>query len=229
MLEAESAWIGEKLRSLPAESFPLLNLGSSTAYFREVRNPWIENEILSPLRQSGRQVIHVDLKQSEGVDLVVDFLSAEGNARLAQLCPQAVLVSNLLEHLPVDPALAAERIVNLAPSNAYILATCPLVYGYHGDPIDNGFRPTPEQLARLFERTCVVESAVVECHRGAYYFSDSGRRWLRFMLRMCAPFIRPRNWWRLARYSWPRTSASCVLLLVLGPDASARSIGDPAC
>ena len=52
MLEAESRWLGAALSELPAEAFPLINLGSSTESFRRGSHPWIHDEVFGPLRHA---------------------------------------------------------------------------------------------------------------------------------------------------------------------------------
>lgn len=212
MLKSEAEWIGDALIELPHSAFPLLNLGSSTGEFRQVKYPWIHDRIFARLADDGRHVVHADLKVAPGVDVVGDFLTGSGRRALEGVGARSVLCSNLLEHLPIRPAAAADAIAHLVPAGGWLVITCPRQYGYHADPIDNGYRPRPEEVAALFPGFEVVSVQEVLCRRMAYYFADAGRSRLRFALRLCAPFIRPANWWRLVRESWTRTSASCAVL-----------------
>jgi hypothetical protein len=148
MFDREAARLREILLGQRAVS-PLLNLGSSTRVFREVTKPHIDRELFGPLAAAGVQVFHSDLKRADGVDLAGDILDPQVRADLRARGFKSLLCSNLLEHVPDRPAVAAacEEIVG---PGGLILATVPSSYPYHADPIDTGFRPTPSQLAVLF-------------------------------------------------------------------------------
>ena len=57
----------------PAQRSPLVNVGSSTGEFREVRQPHIDRIVFAPLRAAGVEVVHADVKAAPGVDLVGDL------------------------------------------------------------------------------------------------------------------------------------------------------------
>ena len=77
MFLEESFWIKEKLRliNLPPAA-KVLDIGSSSIYFRTKEQPYIEENVFKPLRDKGCQVIHLDTKKEQGVDLVcsIDLL-----------------------------------------------------------------------------------------------------------------------------------------------------------
>lgn len=142
----------EKLCALLAgrdDVSPLLNLGSSTGDFRLVTKPHIEASLFAPLRRAGVEVVHCDIKQDEGVDLVGDVTDPAFADMLAARHFRAVLLANLLEHVRDRTAIASacERI---AGPGGLILATVPQSYPFHADPIDTGYRPSPQELAALF-------------------------------------------------------------------------------
>jgi hypothetical protein len=213
MLIAEAKWLGRVIRELPDDAFPLLNLGSSTEEFRAHTHPWVDREIFAPLRQAGRQVVHVDIKNAPGVDLVCDFTSSEGRAQIAALNAGSILCSNLLEHLPQSPADSALHVMELTSVGMFLIVTAPKDYPPHADPIDNGYRPTPGELASLFPGQ-VEQAEEVRCRHMAFYFADFGQRWGRFAIRLAAPMIKPRNWAHLVAESGKRASASCVVVHV---------------
>ena len=212
MLEAESRWLGAALSELPAEAFPLVNLGSSTESFRRGSHPWIHQKLFEPLQVAGRSVVHVDLKKAPGVDLVADLSTSEGRASIHALGGRSILCTNLLEHLPITPGEAAAHIEQLVPPGGWLVVSVPHVYPPHADPIDNMYRPDPSELAALFTGFDVVEQQDVRCRRAAYYFADNGQRWPRYVARMAAPFIRPSNWWMMAKAAPRPVSAACVVL-----------------
>lgn len=160
----------------------------------------------------GRSVTHVDIKPDLGVDIIADFTRLEDRARLRQVGARTVLCSNLLEHLSIAPVVAATELYALVPPGGYLVLTAPLHYGYHADPIDTMFRPTPDELVQLLPEAQVVKAEVVQCRRGAFYFAEQGSAWPKYAARILIPVIKPRNWWRVIRESMMHTSASCVLL-----------------
>jgi len=158
---AEAKWIAARLAALPNERIsPFLNIGSSTAEFREVRQPHIDRLIFAPLRARGVEVIHADLKQAPGVDVAGDLSDPAVQATLRARRAKIALSSNLLEHVQ-DPAAFAATIASLVEPGGTILVTVPRSYPYHADPIDTGFRPTPRALARLFPAHAIVDGEEV--------------------------------------------------------------------
>jgi hypothetical protein len=161
MRPAEARWIAEQLRAFPRDQIsPLVNIGSSTREFREVRQPHIERLIFAPIREIGVEVIHTDLKESAGVDVAGDLLEASVQSQLRARRPRAALSSNLLEHVTA-PERFASVIGSLVEPGGLLLVTVPRSYPFHADPIDTGFRPTPAELAAIFPGFTLVRGDVV--------------------------------------------------------------------
>jgi hypothetical protein len=197
MFEAEAAWLSGALDRYPVERVsPLLNLGSSTALFRERIQPWTEVLLYRPLRDRGVDLVHVDRRDEHGVDLRADLTDPADLQRLAAIAPRALLCCNLLEHVE-DPARLARDCLGLLPSAGLAFVTVPFSYPYHRDPIDTMFRPTPDELAALFAGARMVEGAVVGAGRS---YRDEVRRrpWLllRHVARFPAPFLSWEKWRR---------------------------------
>lgn len=148
MFASEAARLREILLAAGDVS-PLLNLGSSTGHFRTVEKPHVEAELFKPLREAGIEVVHCDLKSALGVDIAGDILDPALQQQLVAKGFRCALLSNLLEHVADRGAVVAacETIVG---QGGLILATVPSSFPFHADPIDTGFRPTPEELAALF-------------------------------------------------------------------------------
>jgi hypothetical protein len=176
----EARWIRRQLAGFaPREISPLVNIGSSTREFREVRQPHIEAEIFAPLRDAGVDVIHTDLKPDAGVDIAGDLHDPEVQAQLRARRPRAALTSNLLEHV-TERAELARAIGALVEPGGLLIATVPRSYPYHADPIDTGFRPTPDELVALFPGFALVHGEVVadETYAGELFghgFAGLGR------------------------------------------------------
>jgi SAM-dependent methyltransferase len=165
MFREESLWLNDLFAKEPLEQgAKVLDIGSSTEYFRRVEQPYIDYHVFRPLRKRGVEAVHVDVKEADGVDLVVDLTVPDLGSTLDSL-PRGdiVLCSNLLEHV-TDRELVVGRLRDLTASGGLLVVTVPHVYPYHPDPIDTLFRPTDAELAALvggdgFER---VESAILE-------------------------------------------------------------------
>lgn len=212
VLLSEARWIGNALASLPPESFPLLNLGSSTLRFRREEQPYVEQKIFDPLRRAGMSVVHTDVKEAEGVDAVLNFLDPTDQVALRALGARSILCSNLLEHLAVSADQALREITSLLPLAGHLILTVPHKYPYHPDPIDNGFRPGPTELAGLLPAVMtVLNTADVKCRRLAYYEADHGHAWPRFVARLATPFVRPAEWWKLVTTAGIQPRAACLI------------------
>jgi hypothetical protein len=154
MFEAEAIRL-RKILLGRSDVSPLLNLGSSTGHFRTVTKPHIERELFVPLRAAGIEIVHCDLKTGEGVDLTGDLLDPRLRERLRAMRFRCVLISNVLEHVR-DRAAVAAACEDIAGPGGLVLVTAPSSYPFHADPIDTGFRPSPEVLARTFSRSAPV-------------------------------------------------------------------------
>jgi hypothetical protein len=169
MLAAEARWVGNILNELPAENIsPLLNIGSSTADFREQVQPWIYRSIFAPLRIRAVEVQHLDIREGAGIDLHGDLSDDSFIAGLGARSYRALLCCNLLEHVP-DPAAISAKIEGLVPVGGYLVVTVPNRFPYHPDPIDTMFRPDVAAIARLFPNCRLIRGEVLDCGTGWDY------------------------------------------------------------
>ena len=103
MRVSEAAYIGARLREIPVDQLsPILNLGSSSEAFRTQTHPHIDREIFFPLVAKGARVIHADLKEDRGVDIVGDVYDTRFQDQCRELRPRTVVCCNILEHV-TDP------------------------------------------------------------------------------------------------------------------------------
>ncbi|MEA2573870.1 MAG: hypothetical protein QOH93_1168 [Chloroflexia bacterium] len=153
MLIEEARWLQEKLRELaPGPGSVLLDIGSSTEYFRRMDQPYIDYYIFRPLRHAGVKIVHVDSRSGDGVDVIADIADRESEAIIAQLPRgEIVLCSNMLEHV-LDREMVTRRLELLTKRGGHLIVTVPHVYHYHEDPIDTMFRPSNTELEALFSR-----------------------------------------------------------------------------
>ncbi|NVJ22710.1 methyltransferase type 11 [Myxococcus sp. AM011] len=173
MLKQEARWLGSQVASLDLSRVsPLLNVGSSTRYFREVQQPWIDQELFAPLRRRGGLVLHQDLKADDGVDVVGDLMDPDCVARLAKNGARSVCCTSVLEHVE-DRAAFARRLTDLVAPEGVLVLSVPHAFPWHPDPIDTMFRPSVSELAALFPDMRLRASATVPCGRlGDLVLSD---------------------------------------------------------
>ncbi|HUC12068.1 MAG TPA: hypothetical protein VL985_16830 [Stellaceae bacterium] len=204
MFEAEARWLAAAIEGFaPGRLSPLLNLGSSTAMFREQIQPWTEERLFRPLRRRGVDIVHVDRRGEPGVDLRADLTSSAAVPRLRALAPRAILCCNLLEHV-TEPDRLARHCLEILPSGGLAFVTVPYSYPYHRDPIDTMYRPSPAELSTLFAGADLIEGAIIGA--GQSYRDEIRRRpWilLRHIARLPAPFLSVERWQRsMAKLYW---------------------------
>ena len=73
MLLNESYWFNDMVNKYVNANDTVLNIGSSTKHFREIIQPHINNNLIQPLINKGARVIHIDIKDNNGVDIVGDI------------------------------------------------------------------------------------------------------------------------------------------------------------
>jgi len=196
----EAQWLGQRIAGVPAADLgPIINLGSSTAHYRAVEQPHIDELIFGPCKARHVTVYHVDLKSAPGVDLVGDVLDPAFAEKLSGLNPRSVIISNLLEHV-IDPSSICRTSLSLLPAGGYLFISGPKDYPYHADPIDTMFRPTIAELHQLLPGTRIVDSAIVDSGNWRRWNAhERGRSLRRTLMRLLIPFWRPTHWWMLVR------------------------------
>lgn len=163
MFREESLWIKNAIQKLKPVNGnnEVANIGSSTDHFRRVIQPHIHHNIIDTLLSTGWKVINVDMKKEPGVDLVAD-VTKENFAEPFKERFALTICTNLLEHVE-DIKLVTKNLVAITRSGGHLLITVPYKYKIHYDPIDNGFRPTPQQIVDLFKDVAeyIVDSKII--------------------------------------------------------------------
>lgn len=207
MFAKEAAWFREQIQRIaPSHVSPLLNLGSSTEEFRAKSQPYITRDLIAPIVDAGVRVVHCDIKDAVGVDIVGDITSPEFVSRLEKMGFRSIICSNMLEHV-LDPKAFSIAINKIVPVGGFLFISCPYRYPYHPDPIDNMLRPTPSELAAYFQDTVVIDSAIISGGRyGAFNAGLIGN--LLLALRLLAFFYRPSRW----AWHFREMKVSCLVL-----------------
>lgn len=163
MFREESLWIKDALKKLKPKygNNEAANIGSSTDHFRRVIQPHIHQNIIHTLSESGWRVFNVDMKKEKGVDLVADVTAKDFSSQFKDRF-SLTICTNLLEHVE-DIKLVTKNLVDITKSGGHILVTVPYKYKIHYDPIDNGFRPTPQQIVNLFNEVAeyIIDSKII--------------------------------------------------------------------
>ena len=221
MRPEEARTLAQWVRELRLEPGTVcLNIGSSTAEFRETMQPHVAENFIRPLEADGIRFIHCDMKRSPGVHEVGDILDPEFRARLRRYGASLLVCSNLLEHL-TDPRRFAAACADLVEDGACGLFSVPLSYPYHPDPIDTMLRLTPDELAAMLPDWKLVRSAAIEA--GSYWgdlqATGAGLSLVaRQALRVLMPFYRPRQWRpNASRLSWLFRRYRVSIVLVQKP------------
>ncbi|MFT3725941.1 MAG: methyltransferase domain-containing protein [Hyphomonadaceae bacterium] len=172
MFKQEAAWIAARIAAIDAADVgTIANVGSSTAEFRTKRQPWVDAELFAPLRARKVPVVHVDLKQEDGVDLVADILSEEGYTAVKAHKPRTVLLCNILEHVH-EPDKMTRRAFDLVEPGGRLIVSVPRSYPHHRDPFDTMYRPTPQQVASLVPEAKLTEGEILPTE---YHWHDIWR------------------------------------------------------
>lgn len=226
MFEAEATRLREILLAREGIS-PLLNLGSSTRAFREAAKPHIHRELFAPLEAAGVAVFHSDLKAADGVDLSGDILDPAIRRDLKARGFRSILIANMLEHVRDRAAVTAACEEILGPGGL-ILATAPSSFPFHADPIDTGYRPSPDALAAAFAGSdpLLAEEVAGPTYREDMKARGSGlwREIGRTLLLGLVFFARPKSFAaRAHRWRWYRRRyrVSVALLSVRPASSSA--------
>jgi hypothetical protein len=215
----------ELLPLLPEGGGRCVMVGSSS--IESIRQRPHLARLLAAIEHAGFAITNVDLKDSPNVDIVGDIGEPEVQQQIRALHPTVVMAANLLEHV-TDPTALAGRIEELVDPGGYVLCTVPRSYPYHPDPLDNLYRPSPEDLTALFASCTLLAGRVVEAGR----FLDlreppgsTGRR-LKSYVRCVVLGERSRRGVRhAARHRWwirrPYTVSCCLLRRVPEPTSPA--------
>jgi SAM-dependent methyltransferase len=148
VFEEEALWIEETLAGidLPAGG-SVADVGSSTLDARSRAQPYIERYVIRPLRERGLSVVHVDRKRDPGVDVTVDLTDPSFDVdRDVGRRFDLVLCCSVLSFVD-DLERATAAVASMVAPGGHLLVTTVNNFRRTTDPVDNLWRPTPEELA----------------------------------------------------------------------------------
>jgi len=162
MLPREAEWLLKYAIQKIKNNTTLLNIGSSNKRFIKKIQPHIYHNLIEPLNQKDVEIINVDIKEDDGVDIVANILNKNDREKIKKINYQYILCSNVLEHV-IELENFCESLSELLPEGGYLIITVPNKYPYHEDPIDTMFRPTINQLQEYFPNLKLVFGEIVDC------------------------------------------------------------------
>lgn len=201
MLYEEAEWIGDQLSKICKPGTRLLNVGSSSLYARTIAQPHMEKFIFLPLKNMGVEVIHTDIQNEEGVDIIGNLTDDHFIKELKFQRFDYILCSNLLEHIENKEKII-DSIEEITPSKGHAIITVPYLYPYHLDPIDTLFRPTVKDLTVLFKNLtfdsglCLIAKRVGQAKQKNYFemLKSDPKLAFRLFIRILLPFYKYKIW-----------------------------------
>jgi SAM-dependent methyltransferase len=170
MFLEESKWIikqREKLEKVES----VLDIGSSDLEYRECKQAYI-SEMYAKFSEN---IDTLDLKNGSGVDFVLDITDKDCARYLGKY--DLVLVCNILEHIEISKlGNVVKNVSEILKDGGYCIVTVPFNIEYHPSPIDNGFRPTAEELEKVFSfgfEKIICEKIVCSHYREPYISNPS--------------------------------------------------------
>ena len=123
------------------------------------------NEIRRVAAKENVNWLRCDIKNGQGIDIVGDFYHESVVQQVRVRQPLAVLCANVLEHVS-DVQGFADNLQRSIASGSFLVISVPKSYPFHNDPIDNLFRPDPDELGELFSSCDLVEQWT--CSSGSF-------------------------------------------------------------
>lgn len=211
MLYKESKYIYQLLQKLRLNNQDLLlNIGSSTRVFRTDIQPYINKVIFSRLNN---KVIHIDIKNEEGVDLVGNIMEEEFQVRIIDLYPKVILCNNILEHIQ-ERKLFIDTLYRILPTDSFILITVPYKFPYHEDPIDTLYRPSLSYLIEDFKNFRFVNGKIISC---GFYFNfmeynliERIKKTIKIFMKIFLSIVYPHRYF-VANNAMMRIKVTCAL------------------
>lgn len=219
MRTEEAEWFGRALEHVgEGEGRTCLNLGCSIG-----PKPDAEMFIFSPVQAKGYHVVHTDMVDRPGVDIVGNIFEPACQDRLRALKPKIIVCTSVLEHVPRDQVSALASILqDLVADDGFLLVSVPYSYPYHADPIDTYYRPSPEELAGEFSGFATVLAEVVPSTTYSQDFAKLPlRKKLKVFARLATPFTRfDRFKTQCHRFLWLFRPyfMSCIVMRKPAPD-----------
>lgn len=193
MLIKESIWLKREIEKLGiTKGDKILNFGSQSDNFYKYQPQILEN-IIKPTKNLGGIIINYDLFPGKGVDIYGNIFDDNVFTKLKEYKFKYIYLFNVLEHVEQKEELCL-RIQKLLDLNGIILVSVPYSYPIHYDPIDNEFRPIPDEVYKLFPEFRSLKADIITDYAFGYYLISNNRYFLKYLIRLFTPFYKFQNW-----------------------------------
>lgn len=220
MLIEESIWIGEKIKELSLlNPFPILNIGSSTKEYRTNRQSHIQKNIFNLIPNEAKNVIHLDMKSADGVDLVGDLYDSVFLDEIKKYKVKCILFNNVLMYIDQEQRKKLCKVLyEILEKDGYLIVTNSFIFPPAPDPVESYYRPNPTKLYEdLFQNFELKEAKEITTGYNFYQqLKDKPRLIPIKLLRVFLPFYKFQDWRFMMKYYFNHLkrnySASCLLL-----------------
>lgn len=216
MLLTESYWYKDIIEKHVKQNSLVLILGSSSKTFREIIQPYIYQNVYLALEKKNCNIVNVDLKEEEGVDISVDITKKEFIAKLQIMKADLIICSNLLEHI-IDRDIFIDSVSAILKKDGMLIASVPYSYPYHSDPIDTLYRPTVSKLGNDFKMFQMLNGEIVKSGMLYNIWYKKDPNYQRFLLLLVASIRRilslDMRKINLAKWLFIETSVTCCLFV----------------
>jgi len=214
MLIKESKWIKQHFEQLNLfKNSSVLNIGSQDNKYNK-ENKHILDNVISPIKQN-HIFKNLDIKQGENIDYSGDILNDDFYKKMSGEKFDCILINNVLEHV-TNYKLMIERVGTLVKKDGYIVFTGPYDFPNHYDPIDNGFRPTVNEVHKLFPNFELIKGEIVTDYNLIFYMKRNLNYSISLILRTIAPFYKWGKWKKAVlpkfKYLRKKYKITCVIL-----------------
>lgn len=204
MLHEESLWIGNKIKTITeTNSYPILNIGSSTKEYRTIRQSFIQKNIFDLIPNESTNVIHLDMKAAEGVDLVGNLYDKEFLEKIKQYKFKTILLNNVLMYLEEKERIELSRTLeDILEKDGYIIVTNSHVFPPAHDPVESYYRGSPEKIQQeLFPNFNVINTEVANTYFSYSKYLKSNPKVIPVKIaRFLLPFYKYTEWKFMLNY-----------------------------
>lgn len=180
----------------------ILNIGSQNEEYQE-KQSHIKHNIIKSINELNATLYNFDIFPGSAVDISGDIFNEKIYNDLKKINTNVMFVFNVLEHV-VNVVNFVDKLKSLQKSGDEIFLSVPNSYPLHYDPIDNYFRPTIEQLFKLFNGYELIESKIVTDYTFKYYLFSSVKVFAFEFIRLITPFYKFKKWKNVVikKYKW---------------------------
>ncbi|MCC7552712.1 class I SAM-dependent methyltransferase [Candidatus Micrarchaeota archaeon] len=162
MWTEEIEWVTKKIDKILNQNFKTgLDIGSESLEYRTKKQPWNQT-FYDYLNSKNIQIKTMDIKKSTKPDYLHNIIKPIKIKDKFDI----VLATHLLEHIPIlELGKTVKNIEKLINKNGILIVSVPNNYPYHAFPIDNGWRPVPKELVKLFKGKVLATSIIETEHK----------------------------------------------------------------